>query len=56
MLPEAALVRSEIAQGLLRQLLEDPPAPGGPGPGPGAQDADVIVRGMEVVLWLAWMR
>jgi hypothetical protein len=55
-LPDASLVTSEIANQLLWQLSADPPPPGSPGPGPGAMDADLIVRGMEVVLWLAWMR
>jgi len=55
-LPDASLVTSEIANQLLWQLTADPPPPGSPGPGPGARDADLIVRGMEVVLWLAWLR
>jgi hypothetical protein len=54
-LPDAAFVASEITQQLLWSLHADPP-PGGPGPGPGSADAQTIARGMEVVLWLAWMR
>jgi hypothetical protein len=55
-LPDASLVASDIAQKLLWAVIADPPPPGGPGPGPGSADAEMIVRGMEVVLWLAWMR
>jgi hypothetical protein len=55
-LPDQALVGSEIAQKLLWQLHADPPPPTGPGPGPGSEDAQVIARGMEVALWLEWMQ
>ena len=52
MLPDGALVSSEITHALLRWLIEDPPDPGDHG----SEKADTIVRGMEVVLWLAWLK
>jgi hypothetical protein len=55
-LPDAAFVASEITQQLLWSLHADPPPPGGPGPRPDSADGQTLVRGMEVVLWLAWMR